>query len=225
MRNLEAMCLTREYIAAKTMAKVRQQPHTVHKIMSPVVSESAKSSTVSEPKSNTTSNTQFTSTSTCEERSALHGLKYATDTAAAANRFPITNKLADCIIGVSTNNRFLSRKAIVKVSYPGLNRRIKNEQARRKFTSAAWARPGKTTNKTHVQRTRKVTGRRHTRPLIQHKFKCVSEKLHTTPWAVCMVSRPLGCTLHRKGSRNDEHKEMKKSCIRKPSVFTKSLDL
>ena len=224
LRNLDAMCFTTEYIAANTMAKVRQQPHTVHRIMSPFKSEAAKS-TVSAPNSNNTSKTQFMSTSSWVDNSDRQGLKYATDTATASKRIPITTKLTNCIIGASTNNRFLIKKAMVKLSYPGLNRRIKKEQARTNAASAAWARPGKTTNKTHMQRTRKDRGRRHTRPLIQHKLKWVSEKLQRTSWAVCMVSKPLGCRLQRKGSTNDEQQEMKKSCMRKPNVCTKTPDL
>ena len=206
------------------MAKIRQQPHTVHTTMSSAVSETSKPLTVSAPRSNSTSKTQFMSTSTCVDNSDRHGLKYATEATATAKRFPITNKLTECIIGVSTNNKFLTKKAMAKVSYPGLNRRIKNEQARTKAASAARVRPGKTTNKTQMHRTKKVRGRRHAMQLIQHKVKCLSEKLQKTPWSVCMVCKPLGWMLHRKGSTNDEHKEMKKSCMRKPSVFTKPLE-
>ena len=114
------------------MAKIRQQPHTVHTTMSSAVSATSKPLTVSAPRSNSTSKTQFMSTSTCVDNSDRHGLKYATEATATAKRFPITNKLTECIIGVSTNDKFLTKKAMAKVSYPGLNRRIKNEQARQK---------------------------------------------------------------------------------------------
>ena len=132
----------------------------------------SESFTVSAPMSKTLSKAELTSTSTPVARSDRHGLKYATDTAVKAKRFPITNRLLDeCIIGVNTKSTFLSKKANVNNTYPGLNLKTKNEQARMKAALATRTRLGRTTNRRYMHPTRKLIGRRQIKLLIQHRVK------------------------------------------------------
>ena len=122
--------------------------------------------------SKTLSKAELTNISTTVARSDRHGLKYATDIAVKAKRFPITNKLLDeCIIGVNTKSTFLSKKAIVNDSYPGLNLKIKNEQARTKVALATRTRLGRTTNRRYVHPTTKLSGSKQIKLLIQHRVK------------------------------------------------------
>ena len=150
-------------------AQMIKLPHTVHRTMRGFGSESF---TVSAPMSKTLSKAELTSTSTTLARSDRHGLKYATDTAVRAKRFPITNRLIDeCIIGVNTKSTFLSKKANVNDSYPGLNLKTKNEQARIKAALVTRTRLGRITHRRYVHITRKLTGSKQIKLLIQHRVK------------------------------------------------------